>query len=183
MERASQNGNKSQNGGLIDGWCVNGDDVGTGIMEGEAEPSALPYKVSRVMHQKGMRRLAAYMRFTGDDFGEWELNALTIIDLWCSLHQREGGPIQTIIDWSGYRYRWQNKVRSGIERGIKLKTLELISCGKKGNKLCLTTKGYRVLELYPKFCAKVLDEFEDTRQKVEERKRKAELIRSIRKAS
>lgn len=183
MGSASQNGNKSQNGGLIDGWCVNGDDVGTGIEFSLQATGSVGHWVDRVVHLKATRRTAAYL---GGILGEWELNAISIVNLWCDINRREGGSEKVIVNWSGYTRRWKAKMYSGIRGSVGIGALEYIKFG-RGFQLSLTMKGHRILDIYEKMFDQVDLDMGTAKYKQElkrkERQDKAELIRSIRKAA
>ena len=107
----------------------------------------------RAIHAKVVRRVWAQMEGIGPDV----LDSLAIVNLWCMIHGKIGGGQSAIVSWSGYRKNWKTRVKEGITKGLRLGVFEEIP-GIGGNKLCITSKGERVLDLYDqKFAQEVED--------------------------
>ena len=108
-----------------------------------------------------MRRTRALLEM---DIGSMELDGLAIVSVWCELNNRVGGSRETIVQWSGYTRNWKHYVNQSIRACFVLGLLETLKV-QGGERIALTTKGERVMEVYARMCDVVRGEFEVTREK------------------
>lgn len=134
----------------------------------------------KVRHMKAVRRLSSYLENNsqlgissqlGTQIGVKELDALGIVATWLLINEREGGAKDSIVGWSGYTKNWTRRIHQGIRDCERLELLETLKVT-GGTRLCITLKGYRVIDLYDKMLEVVQQEFEDSRDKERARRYK-----------
>lgn len=185
MSHASQIGNEVPNRGNSRIETIERafeDIAGYAIRHGVGLSKVITKVDERIIHAKAIRRISDYLGFS---VGDAELTALGCVSTWCLIKMREGGPISSIVDWSGYTINWKKKVRHGIHRCIALGALEFVKVN-GGNRLCITTKGHRILDVYDMYYQVVLNEIDQAilkgRQEKQEKQAKRALIRELRQA-
>lgn len=111
----------------------------------------------RVVYLKAIRRVSGYLNI---NVGDKEVSALGMVLVWNWQNKRsDGGPLDSIVGWSGYMPGWKRWINWGISACLDLGLLENRQV-QRGQRVCITEKGMSVLRALDEMSEKVIQEMD-----------------------